>query len=146
ETGVLRIVRLRSSTWGGQVIHPVLAELQCEGNMVFGTGQALFEEIVTDNGQIVNPSLADYMIPSILDLGADWSAAVLEEGREGRVHGLGGSTAAAVPAAIGNAVFDAIGVRVRELPLRPERILRAARGTGPGAGMSGTDGRLPATG
>lgn len=125
ETGVLRIVRLRSSTWAGQVIHPVLAELQCEGNMVFGVGQALFEEIVNDNGQIVNPNLGDYMIPSILDLGADWSAEILEEGRHGRVHGLGESTAAAIPAAIGNALFDAIGVRIRELPLRPERILQA---------------------
>jgi len=125
ETGLLRILRLRSSTWGGQVIHPVLAALQCEGNMVFGVGQALFEEIVTDNGQIVNPSLADYMIPSVLDLGADWSAEVLEQGLDGRVHGLGESTAAAIPAAIGNALYDAIGVRLRELPLRPERILRA---------------------
>lgn len=125
ETGRLRILRLRSSTWAGQVIHPVLAELQCEGNMAFGAGQALFEEIINDNGQIMNPTLADYMIPSIIDLGADWSAEVLEEGREGRVHGLGESASAAIPAAIGNALYNATGVRLRELPLRPERILQA---------------------
>jgi CO/xanthine dehydrogenase Mo-binding subunit len=127
ETGLLSVARLRSATWAGQVIHPVLAELQCEGNMAFGVGQALFEEIINDNGQIVNPTLADYMIPSILDLGADWSADVLEQGRDGRVHGLGESTAAAVPAAIGNALFDAVGIRIRELPLRPERVLQAVR-------------------
>ena len=141
ETGHLCILRLRSATWAGQVIHPVLAELQCEGNMAFGVGQALFEEIVNDNGQIVNPTLADYMIPSILDLGADWSAEVLEQGRDGRVHGLGESTAAAVPAAIGNALFDAVGVRIRELPLRPERILRAIRSSWPPEAEDGEAGR-----
>lgn len=127
ETGALRLLRLRSGTWAGQTIHPVLAELQCEGNMAFGVGQAMFEEIVTDNGQIVNPTLGDYMIPSFLDLGDDWEAEVLQEGSQGRVHGLGESTSAAVPAAIGNALFDAVGVRIRDLPLRPERILRALR-------------------
>ncbi len=131
ETGRVALVDLRSRTWAGRVIHPVLAELQCEGNMVFGVGQALFEEIVLDGGQIVNAGLGDYMLPSILDMGANWGAVVLEEGEHGRVHGLGESTSAAVPAAIGNALRNATGVRLRELPLRPERVLRALQGGEP---------------
>lgn len=128
ETGAIRILGLRSETWAGRVIHPVLAELQGEGNMVFGVGQALFEEIVVDGGRIVNPSLADYMLPSIQDPGPVWSAGILEApGGNGQVHGLGESAAAAVPAAIGNAVSAAIGVSLHELPLRPETILRAIR-------------------
>jgi CO/xanthine dehydrogenase Mo-binding subunit len=128
ETGAVRLLDLRSETWAGRVIHPVLAELQGEGNMVFGVGQALFEEIVLDGGQVVNPSLADYHLPSILDLGPSWSAGIHEKSDgTGRVHGLGESAAAAVPAAIGNAVADAIGISMHELPLRPERILRAIR-------------------
>lgn len=128
ETGAIRLVDLQSETWSGRTIHPVLAELQCEGNMVFGVGQALFEEIVLDGGQIVNAGLGDYMLPSALDLGPSWAATVVEEpGGEGRIHGLGESTSAAVPAAIGNAVFNATGVQLTELPLRPERLLRAIR-------------------
>lgn len=127
ETGAVQVLDLRSQTWAGQTIHPVLAELQCEGNMVFGLGQALFEEIVIDGGQVANPSLADYMLPSTLDLPRSWRAEVLEEGPSGRVHGLGESTAAAVPAAIGNAVRNATGIDLSELPARPERILRAVR-------------------
>lgn len=128
ETGAIRLVDLRSQTWAGRIINPALAELQCEGNMVFGVGQALFEEIVLDGGQIVNPGLGEYLLPSILDMGPSWGAEVLEEGDGGRIHGLGESTSAAVPAAIGNAVRNAIGVGMTELPLHPERLLRALRG------------------
>jgi CO/xanthine dehydrogenase Mo-binding subunit len=102
ETGTVRLLDLRSETWAGRVINPVLAELQGEGNMAFGVGQALFEEIVLDAGQIVNPSLADYQLPSILDMGPSWSAGIHEASDgTGRVHGLGEAAAAAVPAAIG---------------------------------------------
>ncbi len=61
-------VDLHVETYAGKVVNPVLASLQCEGNVAFGVGQALFEEIELDGGQIVNPTLADYMIPSLRDL------------------------------------------------------------------------------
>lgn len=135
ETGRVSLVDLRTETWAGLTVHPTLAELQSEGNMVFGAGQALFEEIVHDGGQIVNPSLADYQLPSILDLGPSWSAGIQQQADGGgRVHGLGESGAAAVPAAIGNAVADAIGVPLRELPLHPERVLATIRERGAGSG------------
>jgi CO/xanthine dehydrogenase Mo-binding subunit len=144
ETGIVRLVDLRSETWAGRVIHPVLAELQGEGNMVFGVGQALFEEIVMDDGQVVNPNLADYQLPSILDQGPSWSAGIHESPDGlGRVHGLGESAAAAVPAAIGNAVADAIGCPLNELPLRPERILRAIRERAEGASLAGEPAGVP---
>ncbi len=135
ETGHVRILDLRSETWAGLVVHPTLAELQGEGNMVFGVGQALMEEIVHDGGQIVNPSLADYLVPSIRDMGPRWFAGIVEQpGGEGRVHGLGESASAAVPAAIGNAVANAIGAPLYDLPLRPESVLRAIRARGNQAG------------
>ena len=128
ETGRVSIVNLRTGTWAGRTVHPTLAELQGEGNIVFGAGQALFEEVVYDGGRIVNPNLADYQLPSARDLGPRWAADIREAPPgDARLHGLGESGAAAVPAAIGNAVADAIGAPVRELPLRPERILETIR-------------------
>ncbi len=128
QTGKIEVLDIHVQTWGGRVIHPVLAELQSEGNVAFGVGQALYEEIVVDNGQIVNTNFGDYMIPSFGDWGLRWTTGLSEEpeGR-GKIHGLGESGAPAVPPAIGNAVYHATGLRINELPLSPERVLRALR-------------------
>jgi len=126
DTGRLRLLRLHADAYAGRVVHPTLAELQCEGSATFGIGQALFEDVIRDEGQVVNASLADYMIPSLVDLPDDFSVGLHEApGGEGQIHGLGESTTPPVPAAIGNAVYDAIGVRIHDLPLTPEKILRA---------------------
>jgi CO/xanthine dehydrogenase Mo-binding subunit len=122
-TGQVTLERLNLQTYAGKVVNPVLAELQSEGNVAFGVGQALQEEIVLDAGQVQNATLADYMIPSLLDLPRDLQVGLLED--SGVIHGLGESGSPVVPAAIGNAVFDACGVRIRELPITPEKVLRA---------------------
>ena len=106
---------------------PVGAELQCEGGLTFGVGNALFEELVFDNGQLVNGTLADYMLPALGDLPADWSFEILEGDESSEAHGLGEPLLPPVAPAIGNAIFDATGVRIRQLPLSAERILRAIR-------------------
>ena len=126
ETGKIRVLDLHVETYAGRVVNPVLAGLQAEGNVTFGIGQALFEEIELDAGQIVNPSLADYAIPSLEDMPENWTVALAEDpSGDGRIHGLGETGAPAVPAAIGNALHAATGVRLRSLPLTPERVLRA---------------------
>ena len=128
ETGRIEVVDLHTQTFAGKVIHRELAELQSQGNVAFGVGQGLYEEIIVDNGQIVNPNLSDYMIPSFLDWGKQWTVGLTEDpATDAKVHGLGESGAPAVPPAIGNALFNATGVRIRELPLTPERVLRALR-------------------
>jgi CO/xanthine dehydrogenase Mo-binding subunit len=63
ETGKVEILHCHSCTYAGRVINLSLAELQNEGNMIFGLGSALFEEIVFDEGQVSNPNLSDYQIP-----------------------------------------------------------------------------------
>jgi CO/xanthine dehydrogenase Mo-binding subunit len=128
ETGRVSVPRLHVATYAGKVINPTLASLQMDGNMSFGLGQALIEEMVYDSGVLLNPSMADYLVPSIRDLPDSLHSDLLAD-PEGHAepHGLGEGTTAPVPAAIGNAVFDAIGVRIRELPITPERILRALR-------------------
>ena len=128
ETGEVRIPRLRVAAYAGKVINPTLASLQMEGNVAFGTGQALLEEMVYDGGVLSNPNLSDYMIPSFKDLPDQYDSTLLEDpAGEAEAHGLGEGTTAPVPAAIGNAVFDATGVRIHELPITPEKVLRGLR-------------------
>ncbi len=128
ETGQVRIPRLHVATYAGKVINPTLAQLQMEGNITFGVGQALMEEMVYDNGVLSNPNLSDYMIPSFKDLPDQPGSDLLEDpAGEAEPHGLGEGTSSPVPAAIGNAVFDAVGVRIQELPITPEKVLRGLK-------------------
>jgi CO/xanthine dehydrogenase Mo-binding subunit len=125
DTGRVTVEDLYLDTYAGKVVNPTLAELQSEGNVAFGLGQALLEEMALDNGQVANPNLGDYMIPSIEDLPERLRVSLLEHpSGDGQVHGLGEAGCAVVPAAIANALFDACGVRVRELPITPEKVLR----------------------
>jgi CO/xanthine dehydrogenase Mo-binding subunit len=128
ETGRVTVEHLHVATYAGKVINPTLAELQMDGNMSFGLGQALMEEMIYDSGALANPNMSDYLVPSFRDLPASLDSSLLADPNGlAEPHGLGEGTTAPVPAAIGNAVFDAIGVRIRELPITPERVLRALR-------------------
>jgi CO/xanthine dehydrogenase Mo-binding subunit len=125
ETGRVTVEDLYLDTYAGKVVNPQLAELQSEGNVAFGVGQALFEEMVLEDGQVANANLGDYMIPSLEDLPRRLDVGLLEHpSGDGPMHGLGESGSPVVPAAIGNAVFDACRVRITELPITPENILR----------------------
>jgi CO/xanthine dehydrogenase Mo-binding subunit len=128
ETGKVTVKRLHVATYAGKVINPTLAGLQMDGNAAFGIGQSLMEEMVYDDGTLANPNMADYLVPSFLDLPEQMDALLLEDpAGEAEPHGIGEGTTAPVPAAIGNAVFDATGVRIHELPITPEKVLRGLR-------------------
>jgi CO/xanthine dehydrogenase Mo-binding subunit len=129
RTGQVRVVAYRGAVHVGRVIDPVGAALQCEGGLSFGLGNALFEELVFDNGQIVNGTLADYMIPALGDMPETFSYDIVEGTREddSEPHGLGEPPLPAVAPAIGNAIFDAVGVRLCDLPLSAEKVLRALK-------------------
>jgi len=126
ETGLVRVLRLHAAVYAGRVVNPLTAALQNEGSMIMGLGSALFEELVYDAGQPLTTNLSDYLIPSFLDLPLELTHDLLERpGAE--IHGVGETALPPVPAAIGNAVARALGVRLTELPLTPERVLRALR-------------------
>jgi CO/xanthine dehydrogenase Mo-binding subunit len=128
ETGRVRILRLHVALYVGRVINPTGAELQVDGAALFGVGQALFEELVWDEaGQPLNPNLSDYMIPSFLDVPGELSKDLLETPGTLDVHGLGETGLPGVAPAVGNAVSRALGIRVADQPLTPERVLRAIR-------------------
>lgn len=127
ETGKINVLRYHAGVYAARIMNPVQAELQTEGNVAFGIGQALFEEMVFDNGQLQNGNLGEYMIASIEDLPQDLHIDVLEHLEANDVHGIGETSLPPVMPAIGNAVYRATGVRITDLPITPEKVLRGLR-------------------
>jgi CO/xanthine dehydrogenase Mo-binding subunit len=96
--------------------------------VLFGLGQALFEEVLYDtDGRLANPNLSEYMIPSFEDVPQKLTVHLLEPEGATEVHGIGETALPPVRPAIGNAISRAIGVRLFDLPLTPEKILRALK-------------------
>jgi CO/xanthine dehydrogenase Mo-binding subunit len=127
ETGKVELLQYHQAVYAGRIINPVQCELQTEGNVAFGIGQALFESMVFDGAQLQNGNLGDYMISSSLDLPERLSVLVLEDTDKNEIHGVGETSLPAVMPAIGNAIYRATGVHVNELPITPEKILRGLR-------------------
>lgn len=128
ETGKVTVLRFSAASWAGRVVNPRLAELQNDGNVIFGLGPTLMEEIVFDGGQVYNPNFSDYPIPSFHDIPLELVSAALEKpGAE--IHGIGEMTLPPVAPAIASAIEDAVGVRITDLPITPEKILRAIKET-----------------
>lgn len=136
ETGVISIDTLYAASYAGAVVNPHGAELQQEGSMILGLGSALFEELQFSNGQMTNPNLSDYNIPSSLDVASIKHLVMQKPGAE--VHGLGETAVPPVPPAVGNAVAS-LGYDVRRLPMTPERVLAAAVRTGEPRANAATD-------
>ncbi|HET7143878.1 MAG TPA: xanthine dehydrogenase family protein molybdopterin-binding subunit [Anaerolineales bacterium] len=126
ETGRVTILRYTAASFAGRVVNPRLAQLQNDGNVIFGLGPTLMEEMILDGGQVTNPNLADYSIPSIRDIPVELIS-VCVESDEGELHGIGEMTLPPVAPVIANAIEDAVGVRIKDLPITAEKILRALR-------------------
>ncbi|MFF5307934.1 xanthine dehydrogenase family protein molybdopterin-binding subunit [Streptomyces massasporeus] len=126
--GLVRVRRMVGVYDAARIINPRLADSQAIGAMVGGIGQALLEHTVTDHrdGRIVNANLADYLVPSHADM-PDMKAIFIEgedyEADPIGVKGLGEIVIVGVAPAIANAVFNATGRRVHELPIKPETLL-----------------------
>ncbi|MGU3293171.1 xanthine dehydrogenase family protein molybdopterin-binding subunit [Williamsia sp. M5A3_1d] len=128
QLGVTRVRRMLGVYDAGRIINPTLADSQAIGGMVGGIGKALLEHTTTDqrDGRIVNANLADYLVPVHADI-TDLRAIYLN-GDDRRadpigVKGLGEIVMVGIAPAIGNAVFNATGRRVRELPIGVESLL-----------------------
>jgi CO/xanthine dehydrogenase Mo-binding subunit len=109
----------------GRAINPSAVEGQIQGGFVQGLGYALWEELVWDNGRLSNPTMMDYKIPGMLDVPLAIEPIIVEE-REASgpfgAKGVGEPGIVAVAPAVANAVAAATGVRIRQLPLTPERV------------------------
>ncbi|WP_412517299.1 molybdopterin-dependent oxidoreductase [Actinomadura madurae] len=111
----------------GRAVNPVMAEGQIIGGAVHGLGAALGEELIRTEGRVVNPAYIDYAVPRAADVPA--VRAFIVEGHDD-AGPYGAKSVGEIPiippgAAIANAVYDAVGVRVRDLPITPDKVLRA---------------------
>jgi xanthine dehydrogenase YagR molybdenum-binding subunit len=126
--GLVRVRRMLGVFDAGRIISPKLADSQAIGGMVGGIGTALLEHTVTDprDGRIVNANLADYLVPvnaDVPDLKAIYLNGEDPEADPIGVKGLGEIVQVGVAPAIANAVFNATGRRVRDLPITAEALL-----------------------
>ena len=126
-TGRVSLEKYAGGVFAGKVVDATGADHQCEGCLVFGVGNALFEELVFDEGQLTNGSLADYMVPGLEDMPKEHHFELLEDLERSEVHGLGEPALPPIAPAVSNALFRATGVRITTLPLTAERVLRALR-------------------
>jgi len=127
ETGHVRVTRLVNVADAGTPLNPAVARTQLSGAAIMQLGFTMSEKMEFDGGQVTNASLADYKIPGIHDIPpmeAELVMAIQKNGPFG-AKGLGESGTFGVSPAIANAIHDAIGVRLMELPLKPEAVLRA---------------------
>jgi CO/xanthine dehydrogenase Mo-binding subunit len=127
ESGVIKVLKLVGAYDCGKAINPLAVRGQIIGGCMMGVGLSLYEEMIYEDGQMVNPNFMDYMIPTISE--APPMEVMLVEnphpmGPYG-AKGIGEASIVLIPAAIGNAVANATGVRVKELPLSPGRVLEA---------------------
>ncbi len=142
ETGQVEIHRVVAAHDCGKALNPVTVDGQIIGSVYMGLGQAMQEEMVWQDGRLMNPSLLEYRIPTTLETPEIESIIVESEDPEGPFGAKEageGSLAAAIPA-VANAIFDAVGVRLTTVPFSPEKILEALREKEKREGQSVTQG------
>lgn len=128
ETGQVRVLRLFSVGDTGRAINPRHCEQQLQCAAIMHLGLTMFEEMVFDDGQLINGSLLDYQVTSIRDMPPTIGSILVEVPHEDGpfgAKGAGETGALTVAPAIANAIADACGVRIRDLPITPEKVLRA---------------------
>jgi len=125
ETGITRVKRITCVQDCGLVVNKLAAESQCIGGITMGLGFALFEDRILDRntGKMVNPNMEWYLVPGMSDV-PEIDIVLVDQPERG-VIGIGEPPAISTAAAIANAVANAIGVRVRSLPITPARVLAA---------------------
>jgi len=130
ETGRVHIAKLVNAVDCGRPVNPRIVETQISGAAMMQLGFTLFEKINLDSGQITNASLADYKIPGIADVPpvmVNDAINAYQSNAPFGAKGVGESATMPLSPAIANAIDDAVGVRLTELPLTPEAVLRALR-------------------
>ncbi len=128
ETGVTKVDRILCVQDCGLIVNQLTAESQCIGGMIMGVGYALYEDRILDRNtaMMVNPNMEWYLVPGMSDI-PKIDIMLMNQPERG-VIGIGEPPTISTAAAIANAVANAIGVRVRSIPLTPQKVLTALAG------------------
>jgi CO/xanthine dehydrogenase Mo-binding subunit len=127
ETGAVQLLRFTTAHDVGQVLNPMDHQGQIEGAVMQGIGYALSEELAVDEGRVTSVSFGEYKIPNIQDIPALHTLVLESESGPGpyNAKGIGENPIGPVAPAIANAVADAVGVRIKDLPITAEKVYRA---------------------
>ena len=135
ETGQVKILRYVAAHDVGKAINPMLIEGQIYGGAMMGIGYALTEQMIFERGEMKNPNFLDYKILTAKDVPPMESVLIEPWEQYGPFGAKGIGEPGCVPSApaIANAIYDAIGVRIKDLPITPEKVLKALKEKGKGA-------------
>jgi len=147
DTGEVTVHKVWAAHDCGRALNPVSVEGQIIGSVWMGLGQALQEEMVWKDGMLMNPGMLEYRSPSATE-SPEIEPVIVEsidpEGPFGAKECSEGSLAATIPA-ISNAIYDAVGIRLHEVPFSPERVLAALRAKRNAKAINMTEGVDPTT-
>ncbi|MBG0785083.1 MAG: molybdopterin-dependent oxidoreductase [Anaerolineaceae bacterium] len=129
ETGEIRVLKVITANDAGKVLNPLGLKGQVEGGIIMGIGHALTEAFEIEEGHILTDGFGRYKIPSVKDVPEIISIFVEDPTQEGPygAKGVGEIVSIPTPPAIANALNNAMGVRVKSLPITPEKVLEALR-------------------
>lgn len=127
ETGQVKVLRIVTAHDVGTIIHPLAHQGQIDGGVITGFGLGVTEEFVTDGGQVVNGNMGDYKLPTMADIPLLETVLIQTGGGTGpyQAKAIGELANNATAAAIANAVADAVGCRLFELPITADRVYKA---------------------
>ncbi|GAG50166.1 unnamed protein product, partial [marine sediment metagenome] len=129
QTGEVTVLKIAAAHDVGRAINPMAVEGQIHGGVSMGLGYGLYEELVVEEGRVLNPNFADYALPTALDMPEIETIIIETDDPAGPFGAKGMAEPACIPTApaIANAVYDAVGVRIKDLPITPEKVLKALK-------------------
>ncbi|MFC1510354.1 xanthine dehydrogenase family protein molybdopterin-binding subunit [Candidatus Omnitrophota bacterium] len=132
DTGEIKILDLWDAHDIGKAINPSSVESQIEGSLAMGLGYTFREDLTFKNGKVANPNFAQYKVPRTIDMPRINTILIETIDPQGPFGAKGMGEAALLPtaAAIANAVYDAVGIRLKELPFIPEKVIKALKNKG----------------
>jgi len=134
QTGEVRVLRIAGCFDVGNPVNPKMVESQIEGGFGMGIGSTIYEQSLLENGAVINPNLGDYKVPGAPELPTGENALAMtasvphQDGPYG-AKGLGEAVMIPLSPAIGNALYNAASIRIKDLPITREKVLKALKET-----------------
>ncbi|WP_206812847.1 xanthine dehydrogenase family protein molybdopterin-binding subunit [Paradesulfitobacterium ferrireducens] len=134
RTGEVKILKVYAAHDAGKAIHPDNVKGQILGGISMGLGYAAYENYEFKEGNVLNPSFLSYKLPTAVDMPGVVPVIVEQEHQDGPygAKGVGETTNVPLPPALANAIYNAVGIRIKSLPITPDKVLAAMQERGEG--------------